>query len=56
MINVIIILAVVAILAGAALYVVNEKKAGSACVGCPHSKNCGSHSACCSNEMKQSQQ
>ena len=55
MINVIIVLAVLAILGSAAMYVVNEKKAGSACVGCPHSKDCGSHSTCCSNELKQAQ-
>ena len=54
MINVIVVLAVLVILVGAALYVFKAKKAGEACVGCPHSRDCASHSSCCSNEMKQS--
>ena len=55
MINVIIVLAVLVILGGAALYIFKAKKAGDACVGCPHSGECASHSSCCSNEMKQTQ-
>ena len=49
MVNVLIILAVLAILGGAALYVYKEKKAGAACVGCPHAKSCGGKGCSCGN-------
>ena len=47
MIDVIIVLAVLAIVAGAGLYIYKEKKAGAACVGCPHAKSCGSSKCSC---------
>ena len=47
MVNILIIAAVLAVLGGAGYYVYKEKKSGAACVGCPNSKNCASHSSCC---------
>ena len=47
MIDVIIVLAVLAIVAGAGLYIYKQKKAGAACVGCPHAKSCGSSKCSC---------
>ena len=55
MTNLYIIVFVLAAVISAACFIRKEKKSGAACVGCPHSQSCGSHSACCSNEMKQTQ-
>ncbi len=38
--DVIIIAILVLIVAGVSLYIYREKKRGSKCIGCPHSKNC----------------
>ena len=42
---VIVILAL--ILGGAAAYLLRAKKRGQKCVGCPHSKTCGSKNCSC---------
>ena len=42
MTDLIIILVGAAVLALAGLYVYKAKKSGQKCVGCPHSKTCGS--------------
>lgn len=38
--DVIIIAILVLIVAGVSLYIYREKKRGSKCIGCPHSKSC----------------
>ena len=43
----IIIVVVAAILILAGLYVYKAKKSGQKCIGCPHSKTCGSKSCNC---------
>ena len=43
----IIIVVVAAILILAGLYVYKAKKSGQKCIGCPHSKTCGSQSCNC---------
>ncbi len=40
MIDIIIIAVLVAIAAAIGIYLHREKKSGSACVGCPHGKEC----------------
>ena len=47
MTNMIIILVVAAIIALAGWYVYKAKKNGQKCVGCPHSKTCGSKNCSC---------
>ena len=47
MTNMIIILVVAAIVALACWYVYKAKKNGQMCVGCPHSKTCGSKNCSC---------
>lgn len=43
----IIIVVVAAILILAGLYVYKAKKSGQKCIGCPHSKTCGSKNCGC---------
>ena len=43
----ILIVVVAAILILAGLYVYKAKKSGQKCIGCPHSKTCGSKSCSC---------
>ena len=38
--DVIVIAILVLIVAGVSLYIYREKKRGSKCIGCPHSKSC----------------
>ena len=54
MVNILIVLAVLAILGGAALYIYKEKKAGATCVGCPYAQGCGGKSCgtACSGESR----
>ena len=40
---IVVVLAVVGLAAG---YVIKAKKNGQKCIGCPHSKSCGSSTAC----------
>ena len=42
---IIVVVATILILAG--LYVYKAKKSGQKCIGCPHSKTCGSKSCNC---------
>jgi len=46
MTNLIIIAVLLMIVGGAGLYLYKAKKRGQACVGCPHSKTCGSQCNC----------
>lgn len=46
--NVLILLAVAAIVGGALWYIRREKKRGAKCVGCPDAKTCGGNCAGCS--------
>jgi hypothetical protein len=55
MVNILIIAAVLAVLGGAGYYVYKEKKSGAACVGCPNSRNCASHSSCCAEHNNMAQ-
>ena len=53
----IIIVVIVALIVGlAAGYVYRQKKSGSKCIGCPHSKTCGAakenHEDCCCGSDK----
>ena len=47
MTDLIIILVVAAVMALAGWYVYKSKKSGHKCVGCPHSKTCGSKTCSC---------
>ena len=40
--NVIVVLILVAIVAGITLYLIRAKRKGEKCVGCPYAKQCGS--------------
>ena len=42
MVNIIAVLVLLAIVAGAAGYVIRAKKKGQHCIGCPHAKTCPS--------------
>ena len=42
----IIIVAIVAIIGGAAYYIYRQKKSGAKCVGCPYAKSCGGACTC----------
>ena len=45
-----IVIAVVVLIVGLALgYIIREKKQGAKCIGCPHSKACGSKNCSCGN-------
>ena len=48
MTDIIIILVLAAIVAGAGFYVYKAKKSGKKCVGCPDSGACGSSGSTCS--------
>lgn len=41
--NVIIVVLVVAIVIGIAVYLYRAKKRGNACIGCPYARQCGGH-------------
>lgn len=44
----IIVIIIVLVLVGSALgYIINQKRRGAKCIGCPHSKECGSKSCSC---------
>ena len=45
--DILIILILLAILGGAALYVYKAKKSGAKCVGCPYAKSCSSKKCSC---------
>lgn len=45
--NVLILLAVAAIVGGALWYIRREKKRGAKCVGCPDAKTCGGNCGSC---------
>ena len=40
--NIVLILILLAVLGGAALYIYKAKKRGAKCIGCPHANSCGS--------------
>ena len=44
----IIVIAIVVIVVGLAVgYIVRQKRSGAKCIGCPHSKTCGSENCSC---------
>lgn len=45
--DIIIVLVLLIIVAGAGLYIFRAKKRGEHCIGCPHSKECGKMSCGC---------
>ena len=45
--NAIVILILLAILGGAAVYIIKAKKSGQKCIGCPYAKECASKSCGC---------
>jgi len=47
MTDILILLVVAAVVALAGWYVYKAKKSGQKCVGCPHSKTCGSKNCSC---------
>lgn len=50
--NIICVVVVVAILAGAITYIIVQKKKGNKCIGCPHGKTC-SHSCHGASPLKE---
>lgn len=51
--NVIVVLILVAIVAGIIWYLIRAKKRGEKCVGCPYAKQCGSkHNGGCSGNKR----
>ena len=55
MIDYVIIAVIVIIVCAVSFYLYREKKSGSACIGCPHSKQCKSAHCCsCSSAKKNS--
>ena len=49
MADLIVVLALLLILGGAALYIYRAKKAGQKCIGCPHAKSCSGNCGGCNN-------
>nr|MBR4280835.1 FeoB-associated Cys-rich membrane protein [Clostridia bacterium] len=47
MIDMIVIMILLLILGGAALYIYRAKKAGQKCIGCPHAKACAGKCGSC---------
>lgn len=45
--DVLIVLILLVILGGAALYIYKAKKRGQTCIGCPHAKTCGGKCSGC---------
>ena len=52
MTDIIIIAVLVLIVGSASLYIYRAKKSGQKCIGCPHSKTCGSKNCSCSSDNK----
>lgn len=48
MVDAIVILILLAIVGGIVALLVRAKKQGQACIGCPHSKQCGAKQGSCS--------
>ena len=46
MANILLAVALLAILGGAALYIRKAKKQGQVCIGCPHAKQCAGKCGC----------
>ena len=49
--NIILVAVIFLILGGAAYYVYRQKKKGTACIGCPHAKDCKKN-ACCAEHKR----
>lgn len=45
--DILIVLILLVILGGAALYIYKAKKRGQTCIGCPHAKTCGGKCSGC---------
>ena len=54
--NVILVIVLVAIVAGIGLYLHKAKKRGEHCIGCPHAKQCGGNCGCGSPDNLKSKQ
>ncbi len=52
--DIILILVLLLIVAGAGFYIYRAKKSGSHCVGCPHAKQCSGKSCGCGSTLKES--
>ncbi len=48
--NIIASVVLIAIIGGALAYIINAKKKGQKCIGCPHSKQCASKNNCNCNK------
>ena len=46
MTDIIVILILLVTVGAAVAYIIREKKRGAKCIGCPHSKTCGSKGGC----------
>lgn len=46
MTDILVVLILLAVLGGAAFYIVRAKKRGQKCIGCPHSGSCGKNGGC----------
>ena len=51
-INIVLVLVILAIIAGAVLYIYKAKKRGEKCIGCPYAKQCGAKNCGCGNQRK----
>ena len=46
LVNVFLVIIIAVIVGVASLYIYKSKKAGAACIGCPHAKECASKKKC----------
>lgn len=46
--NIILPVVILLIIGGALAYIIQSKKRGKACIGCPYAGECGKHGATCS--------
>ena len=44
--NIIAVIVILAVVGGAAAYIIREKKSGRKCIGCPYSGSCGKFKKC----------
>lgn len=51
--DIIVSVILVAIIGGAIAYIVKSKRNGSACIGCPHAKQCGGKCGCNTEKKEQ---
>ena len=51
MTNIILVLIILLAVGGSSMYIYRAKKQGQACIGCPYSKECKSHSCGCDKKF-----